>query len=215
MFLQIAAAEMPDSPSRGTATLRNALLAVSLFVAFGVAGCSSESVAERSAACRDTDWRAYGVTDGRLGVPLGERQDYFQRCRALGMAVDEAAYRTGRAQGLAEYCTADTGYQVGREGRRYENVCTGAEEVAFLQGYERGREARPRISPQIGLGVGIGSHRTHGGIGIGFPLYYGGYYGGSRYYDDYHDRYGRYGYSRWVGEDQVVWHRTNRRSRID
>ena len=138
-----------------------------------------QSVSERSAAC-STDWRAYGVTDGQLGIPASDRTDFFEDCRKLGIPVDVAAYQAGRAEGLMTYCTAESGYQAGRERRKYDDVCTGQGDIAFRQGYARGREDRPRggggIYPTIGLGIGGGSRRTYGGIGIGVPLYYGGGY---------------------------------------
>lgn len=156
--------------------LRTALHVVPVLVAFGAAGCSTQSVSERSAACQVGDWRAYGATDGRLGVPEADRAEFFADCRKLGLTVDEAAYRSGRAEGLMYYCTAESGYQVGREGRPYHQVCTGQGDVAFRQGFERGREERPAarggIYPSIGLGLGIGSRRSWGGVGIGVPLYY-------------------------------------------
>lgn len=200
--------------------MRNALHIVLVLVAFGAAGCSSESVAERSAACGAVDWRAYGVTDGRLGVPPGERTDYFARCRAVGVTVDETAYALGRAEGLAAYCTAESGYDVGISGRSYRDVCTGPDEVAFLQGLERGRKDRPRAAPQIGVGIGVGTHGTRGGIGIGVPLYYGGgyygpgFHGGYPWWDDHHFHHHRH-YDYGAEADPTIWHRTNRRVRTE
>lgn len=156
--------------------LRNALYVVAMFLVFGVAGCSTKSVSERSAACA-TDWRAYGVTDGRLGVPADEREDFFADCTELGFTVDRAAYRAGREIGLQEYCTAETGYRVGLEGGRYREVCSGQADIAFRQGFSQGRKDRPRGygRPSVGLGLGLGSSRTWGGVGLGFPFYHGGY----------------------------------------
>ena len=165
----------PASPGFGLIpdrVFRRALHGVLGLVAFGAAACA-QSVAERSAACAATDWYAYGLTDGRLGVPERERQDLFQDCLEAGAVVDVAAYRAGWSEGLAEYCTAETGYRVGREGRPYHGVCRGQAERDFLQGRERGREERPRatVTPRIGIGVGIGLGDHHrGGIGLGFPF---------------------------------------------
>ncbi|HUF57326.1 MAG TPA: DUF2799 domain-containing protein [Thermohalobaculum sp.] len=157
-----------------------------MLLALLLAGCSGLSASERSAACGTTDWYSYGVTDGRLGVPESERQDLFADCSEQGLPIDLAAYQSGRAVGLEEYCDADTGYEVGRDGRRYRDVCTGQAELAFLQGYEQGRASRPRYrtGPSLGLGLGVGSGHTRGGIGLGFPFYsgFGPRYG---YYDDY------------------------------
>lgn len=185
-----AVAVSPRSNATKSSVSRTALHWFLFSVALGAAGCS-ESVSERSAACGQTDWRQYGQNDGRLGVPSSERQDYFERCRELGVPVDEAAYRQGRAEGLMLYCSVDGGYQAGIEGRRYRQVCSGQGDVAFRQGYEEGRKARRSSwgypGPRVGVGVGIGSGgRTRTGIGVGFPIYYGSrrYHGGYPYWDD-------------------------------
>ena len=137
------------------------------------AGCSTLSVEERTAACASTDWQRYGMNDGRLGVPTSERADQFEDCAGLGHAANLAAYQAGRAEGLLDYCTAENGYQVGYEGRRYRKVCPADLEPDFLQGYERGRKERPAyaISPGIGIGIGSGGVRTRVGIGIGIGLF--------------------------------------------
>lgn len=189
MFPLKAAALSPRSGSTVPGVLRSALHVVIVLVAFSAAGCSTQSVSERSAACATTDWYAYGVTDGRLGVPAGDRKDYFQDCLETGATIDVAAYTQGRAEGLLEYCTADRGYEVGRTGGRYHDVCQGQAEIAFLQGYERGREERPGVAvgPRIGIGLGVGSRRSWGGIGLGFPFFHGGHGYHRRGFPYFHD----------------------------
>ena len=170
-------AQSPGSGAMLAGALRNAPRsfprALSVLFALLLAGCSGLSASERSAACGSTDWYAYGVTDGRLGVPESERQDLFAECAEQGLPADLAAYRSGHGAGLEQYCTAESGYEAGRAGERYRDVCTGQAEIAFLQGYEQGRSTRPRYAtgPRIGLGLGVGSGHTHGGIGLGFPFY--------------------------------------------
>ncbi len=152
------------------------------------AGCSTLSVEERTAACAATDWERFGQNDGRLGVTTADRASEFEDCNQLGQPVDLAAYQAGRAQGLTEYCTAPNGYQVGYDGRRYENVCPPALEQDFLQGYERGREDRPSyaVYPGIGIGVGSGGVRTRVGVGVGIGLFGANYgYGRCRWFDHY------------------------------
>ena len=139
------------------------------------AGCSTLSKEERTAACASTDWQRYGANDGRLGVPTADRVNDFEDCSDLGHPADLLAYQTGRSSGLQDYCTAENGYQVGYEGRRYRKVCPADLEPDFLQGYERGRQERPNyvISPGIGIGIGSGGVRTRVGIGIGIGLFSG------------------------------------------
>jgi len=136
-------------------------------VAALMAGCATTTPEERAQACAATDWQRYGENDGRLGVPFGDREEVFQDCGALGHPPDLEAYRAGRMAGLAVYCTAVSGYEVGYSGRRYARVCPPETEPDFLQGYRRGRKERPAlaISPSIGIGVGSG-----GGVGVGVGI---------------------------------------------
>ncbi len=147
-----------------------------------VAGCTTVPPEQRAAACASTDWQRYGINDGKLGVPASERVDRFQDCAELGHPVDTAAYQAGRAEGLREYCTVENGYDVGYQGRRYDDVCPPELAPDFLQGLAQGREARPSYSLYPGLGIGIGSGGVRTGIGIGVGV--GGFYDDDYYYRD-------------------------------
>jgi hypothetical protein len=143
-------------------------------------GCASMSVEERTSLCANSDWYRFGVNDGRLGVAGSERADTIADCAELGHPVDIAAYQSGRAEGLKEYCTVENGYRIGYSGRRYRDVCPPDLEPDFLQGYAEGRDDRPGYGVYPGIGIGIGSGggvRTGIGVGIGV----GGYHG---FYDD-------------------------------
>ncbi len=145
-----------------------------------LSACATVPPEQRAATCAATDWRAYGSTDGELGVPTSERADYFQDCADLGSPVDLVAYQEGRAVGLEKFCTAEEGYDQGRSGKRNENVCPPALAAAFQQGYDRGREDRPNyvVYPSFGFGFGFGHYgfRPRFGLGVGI-----GHYGGCRY----------------------------------
>ena len=126
-----------------------------------MAGCTTVSPEQRAQACGGTDWVRFGVNDGKLGVPIGARASLFEECAGVGKPVDQTAYRAGRAEGLVDYCTVETGYRVGYSGRRYYRVCPPALEADFLQGFGRGRSEAPRYAayPSIGVGIGVGVGR--------------------------------------------------------
>ncbi len=128
---------------------------------------------ERADACAGTDWQRYGANDGKLGVPTSARLDTFEDCAEVGRPADLAAYESGRSQGLVTYCTAENGFRVGYDGRRYNRVCPPGVEADFLQGYKRGPRERPALalSPRIGIGIGSGGIRTGIGVGIGVGNY--------------------------------------------
>lgn len=173
--------------------LRPALAAAALAL---VAGCTTLSPEERASACAATDWHRYGVNDGKLGVPASERADMFADCARLGHQADVTAYQAGRAEGLKEYCTAESGYEVGRRGRGYENVCPPELAPDFLQGLAQGREDRPDVMvyPGIGIGIGSGGVRTGIGIGVGAGSWRYGPYARDCYYDRFRCRRGMFGY---------------------
>ena len=158
--------------------MRSGLAVTALILgAFGLAACATVSPAERAAFCQAVDWREYGRNDGRLGIPSGERAELFAECRELGYPPDLAAYDAGRAEGLAAYCTLETGYEAGREGRRYRGVCPPEAEIAFLQGYEEGRRERRRAYrayPRFGFGFGFGHFHPHHHWWWGPRVHYGG-----------------------------------------
>lgn len=136
----------------------------------GLAACAGLSTEERAAACAETDWYQFGLTDGTFGVATARRQDRFQQCADVGLPPDVAAYQDGHARGLQDYCTEPSGYQVAYDGKEYEGVCPPHLEPVFLAGYQRGEEDRPSLAlrPTIGVGVGIGTGgiRPHVGIGL-------------------------------------------------
>ncbi len=148
---------------------------LSLLATLAIAACVA-APEERAAACRATDWHRYGVNDGRLGVAAAARDAKFADCRSLGTAADTTAYAAGRTEGLASFCTAESGYRQGHAGRRYRKVCPPALEPDFLHGYELGRRERPSffLVPGFSIGVGGGGVRSGVGIGVGtYPYYHG------------------------------------------
>lgn len=171
-----------------------------------LAGCTTVPPEQRAANCAQTDWHRYGVNDGMLGVPGSERADLFADCTRLGQPADIARYQTGHEEGLKQYCTAENGYEVGRQGRRYHDVCPTELEPDFLQGLAQGRRERPAygVHPSIGIGIGSGGG-VRSGIGIGIGGWgYGGRY--SPFYDDCYwrdpfpcswRRHGMFGHPLW------------------
>ena len=151
---------------------------ISIAIALGVvaSACAPTlSPEERTAACSTTDWRLFGENDGLLGVATADRAEKFLDCEELGYPVDMVAYQEGRKVGLESYCTVEVGYQVGYDGRPYDDVCPPETEQAFLQGLERGSRDRPPAvySPRYGYGIGSGARVGVGsgvsvGVGIGF-----------------------------------------------
>lgn len=111
-----------------------ALLAV-LGAALLAGGCTAMSESE----CVSADWYQVGREDGLEGKLSGELSRYFEACSQFGVTPDRDEYAAGREQGLLVYCTQDSGYWEGRNGRAYSRVCPLNLAPAFLTGYRAGQ----------------------------------------------------------------------------
>ena len=97
-------------------------------------GCATMSGDE----CLTSDWEAIGYEDGARGYTmdyLGERR---KACAKHGVTPDFAAYKSGRKQGLGEYCQPGRGFNIGASGGRYNGVCGAHREADFLDAYNAG-----------------------------------------------------------------------------
>lgn len=84
---------------------------------------SCASISEE--ACVAGDWRGVGFRDGAAGRSDGYVANHAEACAAVGVRPDVALWRSGRAEGLALYCTPANAYELGTEGRGLNPVCGG------------------------------------------------------------------------------------------
>ncbi len=111
------------------------ILAV-LTVACTLAGCAGMS----EQACLSSDWKTVGFQDGTLGRPVGTIGSYSKACAEHGVTPSLDAYRAGHAEGVAVYCRAGNGFDVGHSGAAYQGVCPSSMEQAFVDEYNAGRQ---------------------------------------------------------------------------
>lgn len=64
-------------------------------------------------------------------------------CLALLAAAGCASIDVPTQANLAQYCSAENGYQLGSQAKVYLGACPKEMEAQFLQGLERGRRIRP------------------------------------------------------------------------
>ena len=100
-----------------------------------LAGCASMSSQE----CAVSDWYAVGFTDGSRGFPVGQFDRYRQDCSAHGVAPDLDAYRSGRNEGLQEFCQPERAFELGSQGRNNPGVCPPALRTSFADAFQSGR----------------------------------------------------------------------------
>lgn len=99
-------------------------------------GCSTLSQQE----CETGDWHGIGYFDGRNGHPVTRLNDHQKACAEYSIPINTQIYMQARADGLLQYCQPESGYQEGRNGREYKNVCPFELESAFLMEYRLGEK---------------------------------------------------------------------------
>jgi hypothetical protein len=112
---------------------------VSAFLLLGLAllpGCSTMSRKE----CLNVDWRTLGYEDGTHGYGADRIGQHRKACADYGVRPDLDAYRSGREEGLREFCRPPRGYRLGVDGGSYGGVCPAALEGRFLSAFRAGHE---------------------------------------------------------------------------
>ena len=106
------------------------------FLLLGVAALSACATGMSADDCAGADWAALGEADGGLGEPLERFGKRAEQCAEYGFSPDRAAYESGRAAGLARYCSPEGGFDAGRSGAPYRGVCLPQDESQFLVEYD-------------------------------------------------------------------------------
>jgi hypothetical protein len=88
--------------------------------------------------CRTADWRAIGYEDGVQGQSAAYFGTRRKACADHGITANFDAYLAGRAEGLAQFCRPQNGYQIGMQGHHYPGVCPAELEDAFLAAHADG-----------------------------------------------------------------------------
>src|SRR6478736_1824783 len=111
------------------------LAAASAMLVVG-AGCATLSKSD----CLSGDWARIGRQDGSEGYTRTRYAKHIEACQEHGVTPNRAKYEAGYKEGLALYCTSENGFEVGRKGGHYENVCPASREGSFLTSYRAGKE---------------------------------------------------------------------------
>ena len=90
--------------------------------------------------CALADWQTIGYEDGLRGFPAERIGAHRVACAKHQVTPNLGAYSAGREHGLREFCQPKNGFRVGLQGGGYVNVCSGATETAFVDGYRYGKQ---------------------------------------------------------------------------
>lgn len=114
------------------------LVAITLLVT----SCSTMNKSE----CLTADWKTIGFGDGANGQPASRISRHRSACAEHGVTPNLNAYNMGRNEGLVQYCIPSTGYNKGLSGSRYNGICSGHNEKAFVEALEFGLVVNKEVS---------------------------------------------------------------------
>jgi hypothetical protein len=116
--------------------MRTVLFCIGLITASTLLGSCATMSAEE---CVAGDWSGRGFSDGAAGYAQSRLGEHAEACSKHGIAPDDAAYRSGWAQGVLRYCTLPNGFAQGRSGAAYNGVCPADLERDFVPAYQDGQ----------------------------------------------------------------------------
>jgi hypothetical protein len=90
--------------------------------------------------CKQDDWAAIGKADGLRGASIDRIQAHVKSCAKHGISANQLQWKSGREVGLKTYCTPQSAYDVGRNGRNLNNVCPNADISALNAAHSKGRQ---------------------------------------------------------------------------
>lgn len=113
-------------------------------IAVALIGCETMSKEE----CRSADWFQVGYQDGRDGQARSHIEYIAESCAKTNIIPDRGRYFYGRDEGLREYCTAEHGFYLGKNGTSYNHVCPPESVGGFEASYNEGHriyDARQQV----------------------------------------------------------------------
>jgi hypothetical protein len=90
--------------------------------------------------CEEGEWLTIGQRDGFRGRDASFVERHVQSCGKHDIAVDVALWEQGRQQGLRSFCTPESQYQAGRDGRPFNEICAAENLPVHREAHEKGRK---------------------------------------------------------------------------
>lgn len=116
------------------------LMFVSVVLLF-LYGCNS--TAEQSTtleiSCDSQDWQTLGYALATSGKHVREFDRYIDKCGETLGPQARSLYTIGYEQGLADYCTYENGYALGKSQKPFENHCIHEMKAEFDRGVQMAR----------------------------------------------------------------------------
>jgi hypothetical protein len=91
-------------------------------------------------ACEDGDWLMIGQRDGSRGRDSEYIERHVRSCGKYDVGVDRDLWEQGRQRGLRVFCTPQSQYQAGRDGRPFNEICAKENLPVHREAFEKGRK---------------------------------------------------------------------------
>lgn len=114
----------------------------------GLLGCAAMSKDE----CMTKDWHQAGFADGANGQFKSQLAKERKACAKYNVAVSDADYAAGWAQGVRTFCTPSKAMQMGISGQKYNPICPADLANNFEKNWRTG--LREYCNPDKGYDLG-------------------------------------------------------------
>lgn len=104
-----------------------------------LSGCQStdQTIAQERNICQGGDWNKVGYETALKGVSVRKIEDLAESCPNYSEQA-KSDYLDGYTIGITEYCTFDTGYEIGKKNMLMPTVCPFEVRAEFNDGYDQG-----------------------------------------------------------------------------
>jgi hypothetical protein len=99
-------------------------------------GCATMDRSE----CQVANWEIIGLEDGASGRPSSYIGQHRSACAEHAISPNLNLYMKGHKRGLVQYCTYQSGFNLGERGRGLSNVCAETNGKEFSRGYNKGKQ---------------------------------------------------------------------------
>ncbi|MCB9026039.1 MAG: DUF2799 domain-containing protein [Bdellovibrionaceae bacterium] len=102
-------------------------------------GCSSQKTHD----CQEADWFELGRRDGAMGKSQRfVNSELPLLCPSSNKEEEKKLFNIGRKVGLLQYCRPENAFELGKDGKEYENVCPEESHSSFLDFFRQGLQVR-------------------------------------------------------------------------
>lgn len=92
--------------------------------------------------CQRADWFELGRRAGAQGQDGKDFEKLVRECKGTPSSLAKELFTNGHNSGLAEYCSPENAFAMGRGGLGYKDVCPQQLKLESMKNYKRGQHAQ-------------------------------------------------------------------------